>query len=289
MFIGRVRNCTTVVVALGVMFCSRSVLAIAPYGSFTGESKIDPGVMQIDEPSYLGTPLQKDFSLIDNRGRTFTLGEMFGKPLLLLFSYYGCGGSCPVMNRELKEVIGDLERFKIGEDFRVLTVSFDTLDSPESMNKFVSELGISKEWENTAWRHAILENSNTDIDRLTNSVGYKSFWSPADDVFLHPNAVLFVTPEGRVARYLYGTAMNVKEVELALIDADWGRIANSSNVIDILSGVCFSYNFAEGKYTLNISLFAGVAALLFGITLIVLAASIFYRKRVLFQRRMSNV
>jgi protein SCO1/2 len=259
--------------------------AVAPYGSFTGESTIHPGVMQIDEVGYLGSPIRKDYELVDVAGEEFVFGELLGKPLILLLSYYGCGGSCPTINRTLLQAIENLERFQLGKDFAVLTVSFDKQDSIETMSKFVADVEIPAEMRD-GWRHAILKHKESDVDQLTSSVGYKYFWSKADKVFLHPNVLIFLTPEGRVARYLYGDSVDGKEMELALIDADWGRISNSSNVIDMLTGVCYSYNFAEGKYTLNYSLVIGASSLLFGVTLIVSSALIFRKK---YMRRLSDV
>ncbi|MCP4980268.1 MAG: SCO family protein [Gammaproteobacteria bacterium] len=259
------------------MFCSQAALAVAPYGSFTGESNIDPGVMQIDEPSYLGAPIRKDLAMVDSNGDSFVLGEMLGKPVILLFSYYGCGGSCPIMNTLLKQALADIDRFELGKDFSVLTVSFDRHDTTESMRTFVDENELSS-LDSSGWRHAVLQNKKADLETLTSSVGYKFFWSRADEVFLHPNALIFLTPQGRVARYLYGTSLAADNIEKALIDADWGRISNSSNVIDILTGVCYSYNFKEGKYTFNLSLVAGLAALLFGLSLIGLSTLIYRHK-----------
>ncbi len=259
------------------MLCIQSASAIAPYGSFSGESNIDPEVMQIDEPSYLGAPIRKDFAMIDNEGKSFVLGEMLGKPMILLFSYYGCGGSCPIMNTLLKQALDKIDRFKLGTDFNVLTISFDQHDNANTMRTFVNENKLSQHSAN-GWRHALLQNKETDLEQLTSSVGYKFFWSRADEVFLHPNALIFLTPQGRVARYLYGTSIAPDNIEKALIDADWGRISNSSNVIDILTGVCYSYNFKEGKYSFNLSLVAGLAALIFGLSLIGLSTLIYRHK-----------
>ncbi len=259
------------------MIWPQTALAIAPYGSFSGESNIDPGVMQIDEPSYLGAPIRKDLAMVDSDGNSFVMGDMLGKPVILLFSYYSCGGSCPIMNNLLKQALSKTDRFKLGKDFRILTVSFDKYDTPETMNTFVGEIDLSAS-DSSGWRHALLQHKETDLDTLTSSVGYKFFWSRADEVFLHPNALIFLTPQGRVARYLYGTSIAPENIEKALIDADWGRISNSSNVIEILTGVCYSYNFKEGKYTFNLSLVAGLAALIFGLSLIGLSALIYRNK-----------
>ncbi len=267
-----------VVLGYMAMIWPQTVTAVPPYGSFSGESNINPEVMQIDEPSYLGAPVPKDLAMIDSEGNRFVLGDMLNKPVILLFSYYGCGGSCPIMNSLLKKALEKVDRFKLGIDFSVLTVSFDKHDTAETLQAFIEQNELT-ELTTNGWRHAMLQNSQTDLEVLTSSVGYKFFWSRADEVFLHPNALVFLTPQGRVARYLYGTSMVPETIEKALIDADWGRIANSSNVIDILTGVCYSYNFKEGKYTINISLFAGLAALMFGLSLIVLSGLI-YRKKI---------
>jgi protein SCO1/2 len=255
-----------------------SVFAAPPYGAFAPESTIDPRLMQIDESKHLGSRLEKDYTFVDVDGRAFALDEMIGKPLILLLSYYGCDGTCPILNTNLKKVLSKIDRFKIGEDYKVLTVSFDKHDSQETLRHFIKKSEIPMNMRK-GWRHAILKNKETDIDRLTTSVGYNYFWSRADQVFLHPNVLILFTPEGRVARYLYGTAIDKDTLELALIDADWNRIANSTDVINMLTGVCYSYNFEEGKYTFNYSLFIGLGSLFFGVSLLVFSIVIFRLKR----------
>ena len=109
-------------------------------------------------------------------------------------------------------------------------------------------------------------------------MGFNYFWSDAANAFVHPNVLIFLTPEGRVARYIYGTRMDTRTIELALIDADWKRISNSSAVFDMLSGACFSYNYAEGKYQVNYSLAAGIGSLVLGLTLLGLGSWAYHRK-----------
>ena len=264
----------TLLVATCAAIGTNSAFAVAPYSGLATESTIDPKVVQIDETKYLGSALARDYVLIDTQGREFTLGDMMGRPLILVLSYYSCNGLCPTLNMNLDSVLGEVDRFEIGKDYEVLTVSFDKHDTPESARHFVEAVGIAEDIRE-GWRLAVLKHRETDIERLTSSVGFKYFWSRADRVFLHPNVLIFLTPEGRVARYLHGTAINKKELELALIDADWDRIADSTNVIDMLFGVCYSYNFKEGKYTLDYSIVIGVASLLLGISLVVSSFFVF--------------
>lgn len=242
-----------------------------------GESAPDPKIMQIDEVRHLGALVPRDLLLVDAEGHETRLGDLLGRPVILLFSYYSCDGTCPVMNRLLYTELPKVERFRIGHDYRVLTVSFDKADTPQAAAEFVRKMGIPVELR-TGWYHAVAKNADTDLPTLAASVGFRYFWSNADKTFLHPNVLIFLTPEGRVARYLYGTKLDARAIRLALIDADWGRIAERASVIDMLTGVCFSYNYSEGRYQPNYPLLIGLGSLLFGITLMGLGAFAFRRR-----------
>ena len=240
------------------------------------ESTIDPSVVSIDEQKYLGTPIAKDFVLIDENGHEFTLGEAMGEPLILLFSYYTCDGVCETLNKHLATRLAEMEAASPGREYRALTISFDRNDDLASLKHFVGMLDIP-EYLKDRWKVSVLKNGD-DIKRLTDSVGVRYFWSYRDRVFVHPNAFIFVTPKGRIARYLHGAAFNARDMELALIDADWEKISNAKRVIDILAAACFSYNFKEGRYTFNYPLVIGVASLLAGILMVVIAFTV-TRKR----------
>jgi len=159
----------------------------------------------------------------------------------------------------------------------VLTVSFDGRDTAETTRAFLDKAGIPDALR-PGWRHAVLRDPGKDIKALTASLGFNFFWSRADQTFLHPNVLVFLTPDGRVARYLYGTRLDAGDIEKALIEADWNRIANSSNVFDMLTGVCYSYSYAEGRYHFNYSLLVGLGSMLLGLSIIGLGAFV-YKKR----------
>lgn len=244
-------------------------------------SSVDPQILQIDEPRYLGNQLRGDTRLVDENGQAFTLSEWMGKPLILLLSYYGCDGTCPTMNANLAGVLKQVRRFRLGSDYRVLTVSFDRRDTSRTAAAFLGKSRAVPDNMREGWRHAVLsaDGAATGANDFAGSVGFRFFWSDADKMFLHPNVLIFLTPEGRVARYIYGTRMDAKTVELALIDADWNRIANSTAVFDILTGACYSYNYADGTYRLNYSLLIGVASWVFGILLMVGGAWLYRRRK----------
>lgn len=257
-----------------------AAVVFAPTASAVSEptrnSVADGSVMQIDEPRFLGNRLIGTTVLTDTEGRDFQVAALLGKPVILLLSYYGCDGTCPTMNSELAKVLEKVDRFQLGKDYRVLTVSFDQRDTPGTAQDFLAKTGGVPERMKTGWRHAVVKGGA--VEKFAGEVGFRFFWSDAARAFLHPNVLVFLTPEGRVARYIYGTRMDAKTVELALTDADWERISNSTAVFDMLTGACFSYNYAEGRYQVNYSLLAGVGSLLLGLTLMLSGAWLYRRK-----------
>ncbi|MCL4183658.1 MAG: SCO family protein [Burkholderiaceae bacterium] len=244
------------------------------------DSRIDPPIVKIDESTYLGQALDAGTQFLDERGRPFTLADLLGKPVILVFSYFGCDGTCPAINQNLAGALERIGRFRPGLDYRVLTVSFDRQDDVEDAGRFARATLTGKTAASGGWRFAVLRDPAADSpQKLARSVGFRFFWSRVDKTFLHPNVLVFLTPEGRVARYLYGTGMQPRDLELALIEADWGRIsASASAIFDLITGACFSYNYSEGRYQPNYALFAGLGSLAFGVGLIAVGL-IAYRRQ----------
>ena len=266
--------------ALGLTLAAGSAQAIGkPPGA--DRSTIDPAVMKIDESRYLGQKIGGATALLDEQGRPFKVADLLGKPVILVLSYYGCDGACPTLNQNLAEALQGMDRFKAGRDYRVLTVSFDRQDAPATAAQFVTKLRTLAPSLLEGWRFAVLQDRSDEqsTERFAGEVGFRFFWSRIDKTFLHPNTVIFLTPEGRVARYLYGTRLDPRTVELALIDADWGRISESAGaVFDMVTGACFSYNYSEGRYQPNYALLTGIGSLIFGLTLMAIGL-VSYRRR----------
>jgi protein SCO1/2 len=256
-----------------------AVIIFSPQSGFAGygttpETTLDTSILKIDEETYLGARIKQDTVLIDEDGNEFTMGEMLGVPIILLLSYYNCDGYCPTVNTNLLDTLKKT-KFQAGKDYQVITVSFDKNDTIETAKKFSVGLDMDDEMRK-GWRVAILKNKE-EIESFAGSLGYKFFWSYRDQIFLHPGVYIFASPKARVVRYLYASNVSEKDMELAIVDA-YGNKISKSKTIDLLISVCYSYNYEEGKYTVNYPIFISIASLLFGIFSVVLSLFI-YRKR----------
>jgi len=249
-----------------VLAMSISTVAYAAYGKVTENSDVDPTVVKIKESDFLGVMVEKDYRLIDQFGSEFSFQDLLGKPTILAMSYYRCDGACSVLNRNLWNTLQETTQWQIGKDFNVVTISFDPHDTPVTLKKFMRVAGFGDGLPN-GWRMTTMKDPK-DIMKLTGSMGYKFFWSPRDAIFLHPNVYIMLSPKGRVTRYLYGANISGKDMDISLTKAI-GEKLSPANVINFIVGSCYSYNYKDGKYSINYPLFIAAGALIFGLMLII--------------------
>lgn len=259
---------------LAILIAAGARTVYAKYGTIA-DSVLDPSIMRINEEEHIGTRLNGEFTLLDKNGREFKINELSGRPLILVFSYYSCDGACPNINAQLRGTLSEISGLKPGSDYSVLTLSFDRNDDINSLSMFSDMTGINGSRDDY-WKLAVMKNRD-DIAAITRSAGYKFFWSPPDRTFLHSNAYIFLSPDLRIVRYMYGAPLDSKDVSLAITEAAFNR-STKSKVIDLLKMACYSYNYKEGRYTLNYSLFVGAGSFILGGGLIAMPI-IYYRRR----------
>ncbi len=229
------------------------------------DSDLDPEILRMDESEFLGVKLGDRFEFVDDYGSLFTMRDLRGKSRILLLSYFTCDGACPAINMELGDLLKEVEklgRVKIGKDYEVLTVSFDKNDDATSGKHFREMLNLPEEMEKH-WTIATFRKPE-EIKQLTSKIGYRFFWSPADRMFYHPNAFVFLSPEGRIVRVMHNLKISARDMELALIDTNFNRL-QPSEIVAMAISFCYSYNYKEGKYGLNYPLFFAVGSLFLGV------------------------
>jgi protein SCO1 len=268
-------------VLLGLLMLSGMLLGVMPVVAEynrTPESDINPEIFVIDEPAVLGTKIDRSVALVDENGKDFLLGDMLGQPLIIVLSYYTCDGSCSVINSDLANLLKDVDLLRMGEDFKVLTLSFDKEDTIETLVEFRNHLEFDG-LTNDNWVFANFKNEE-DIKTLTERFGYSYFWSPMDRIFFHPGTFLVFTPKGRLARVLYSLNASSDDVELAVLEAREGKFDfKPKDLINYAISLCYSYNYKEGQYTYNIPMFVAIGALTVGISLFSGSALVFRRRR----------
>ena len=229
----------------------------------------------IDQKLNDSVPL--DLAFRDEAGETVKLGQFFGdKPVVLSLVYYNCPMLCTQvlngMERSLKDVPMD-----IGKQFSVVTVSIDPTERPALASaKRALYTGLYGRPGATQGWH-FLTGDEPQIKQLANGVGFRYAYDPASKQFAHASAIMILTPQGKISRYLYGIQYATRDLRLGLVEASEGKIGTP---VDQILLFCYHYDAATGKYSLLISRVlkaAGIfTVLVIGIGIFLLARSQHY-------------
>lgn len=192
-------------------------------------------------------PLELTFR--DEDGKVVRVGDYFdGRlPALVTLNYSNCPQLCSVQLQTLTDGLRTVA-LTPGEDFRILTVSIDPEERPE-IAKRTKGLYIERLMrpEAAAGWH-FLTGTKDHIDAFCAAVGFTYNWVPEREEYAHPPAVIVVTPEGRIARYLPSLAdYTPANLKYSLVEASAGAIGDLTDQI-FLS--CFYYDPQSRSYVL---------------------------------------
>ncbi len=217
--------------------------------STDSSSAIKPEEVGIDEK--LGQVIPLDLVLRDEDGKDVTIRSLIDRPTILTLNYFRCAGICSPQLNGVADTINRTDA-QIGKQFRVLTVSFDERDTPEiaarKRSNYLQE--VKRPIAPTDWR--FLTGDATTTKKLADAVGFKFKAIGAD--FVHPGALMFLSPKGMVTRYMYGVTYVPADWEMAVQEASRGEVQPTINK---WLKFCFSYDPAGRKYALNVTRVAG--------------------------------
>ena len=210
----------------------------------------------IDQRLNEQAPLDTVFK--DEQGREVRLGDYFkGKPVVLSLVYYSCPMLC---NQVLNGMLSSFRQinFNIGEQYEVVTVSFDSRETPElaAQKKQTYIKAYNRSGSENGWH--FLTGDDANIKRLTDAVGFHFKWDERTNQFAHASGIMLLTPEGKLARYFYGIEYPSRDMRLGLVEASQNKIGTP---VDALMLYCYHYDPATGKYgavVMNIMRAAGV-------------------------------
>jgi protein SCO1/2 len=209
-----------------------------------------PGVLQeIGWDQKLGERVPLELVFRDESGRPVKLGDYFGtKPVVLSLVYYQCPMLCTLNLNGLAAALEVLS-FVPGQEFEVVTVSFDPKEGPVlAAAKKKAYLSRYKRSEAQKGWH-FLTGDAAAIGALTRAVGFRYVWDAPTKQFAHPAGLLVATPEGRISHYLFGIEYSPKDLRLALVDAAGGRVGSA---VDQALLYCYQYDPQSGRFSASI-------------------------------------
>lgn len=211
----------------------------------------------------LGSQIPLDLNFIDEDGKIVFLKNIVDKPTIFLFVYYECPGICTPLMSEVASIVNSIN-LAPGKDFQIVSLSFDfNEDYKLAARKKSNYLNIIKgEFPKYAWR--FLTGDSTNIYSLTNSVGF--MFKKEKDEFIHSGALIFVSPNGKITRYIPGTQFLPFDVKMAVLEASEGKV--TPTIAKILK-FCYKYDPEGKKYALNITRISGTGIIFFAIVFVI--------------------
>jgi protein SCO1/2 len=245
----------TLVVALGA-WCS-GTLAGAPhdgYGAASGRDFDEAAALKISQAA-IGRTLNGDYRFVGSDGRSVTLAELRGKPLVVSLVYTSCYHVCPTITQTVANTV-KIARAALGEaSFNVVTVGFDSaVDTPERMRLYRRERGLGGD----NWRFLAADAAT--MQALAKDIGFIYFRSPKG--FDHLAQTTIVDAGGKVYRQVYGESFATPTLVEPLKDLVFGRKASTRNWDGWINGVklfCTVYDPTTGRYKFDYSLFVAIA------------------------------
>ena len=211
-----------------------------------------------------------DLPFRNHDGDPVELAEFFDgeRPVILALGYEECPNLCTLVHEGMIDSLEEIS-LRLGEDFRVLSVSIDP-DEPlqltrSSRQRYLQMYGGVE--DGRGWHSLVGKKKN--IDQLADSVGFSYAYDEKKDQYAHPGVLIVLTPEGRISRYFYGVSYPPDDLKLGLLDASEGGVGSP---VDKVLMRCFQYDPKTGTYSVAIMRVVRVAG---GATVALLALGIF--------------
>lgn len=221
---------------------------------------------------HLDQYIRDDIQLIDKDSSFVNLKSLIDKPTVFAFIYYNCPGLCSPLLGGLAEVI-DRTDMTLGEDYQVITISFNPDDYPSLGQKKKANYvnGMKKPIDEEQW--IWLTGDSLNIEKITNNLGFKFIKEGKE--YIHAAAIMVVSPNGKITRYLHGTYFLPFDLKMSVVEAS--KEVSGPTINKVLE-FCFSYDPEGKRYVFNITKISGTIIL--GAALILFAFLVLKRKKV---------
>lgn len=222
---------------------------------------VDPEVGIVE---HLNDTIPLHLKFVNENSDTVTLGEIVDKPTIFSFVYFDCPGLCSPLLEGVGEVIKRTDLI-LGKDYQVVTISFNFRDTPEKAKAKKQTFTERYAKDHKEGWHFLTSDSVT-LFKVTNAFGYKVKAVGLD--FVHPSAIIAVSPHGKITRYLYGINYLPLDFKMALIEAQNEEARPAGQKVLLY---CFAYDPEGKRYVLDVLKISGTlmvfVLILFGIWL----------------------
>jgi len=234
------------------------------------QQQIPPAYANVGVDEHLNSELPMDLWFYNEKAQKVRLGDYFnsGRPVVLQLGYLQCPMLCDQVSRGLVESAKQIS-LDIGKDYDFIFVSIDPTDAADEAQIKADNYATAYGRPGSASGFHFLVGAEDQIKPLADAVGFR--YQPANNgQFAHPAVAMIVTPEGKIARYLYGLTFPPQTLRLSLVEASHEKIGSS---IDKILLICLCFDPVTGKYAVMAQNLMRVGGVL---TMLILGGAIFW-------------
>ena len=229
---------------------------------------------QVGVTEHLDGQVPRELEFVDSQGKPVALGQFFDgrRPLLLTLNYSNCPMLCSLQLNGLFQGMKGM-KWDIGREFEMITVSIDPLETSERASMTKQKYLKLYRRPGAGEGYHFLTGREENIRKLAEAVGFRYMYVPQTRQYAHAAVTMVLTPDGRVARYLYGVQYDPQTLRLSLLEASEGKIGSTTDRILLF---CFHYDAQQGRYGLAAFRLVQVGG---GLTVVILGSAIWILRR----------
>lgn len=210
----------------------------------------------------LGQKVDLNLSFVGEGGKLHHLGDYFasGRPVILNLVYYKCPMLCNLTLNAQVSVLKELA-WSPGKEFDVVTISIDPTETSEMAQEKKSAYMSNFDRPVSGGWHFLVDYQGN-VKKLAEQVGFRYNYDAVQKQYAHSAAIMVLTPQGMVSRYLYGIKFKERDLRLALTEAAQDKFGMSFEKLLLM---CYHYDPSAKSYVLmatNVMRLGGVLVVL---------------------------
>ncbi|MEO5923777.1 MAG: SCO family protein [Bryobacteraceae bacterium] len=247
---------------MNLLRTSRNLVALAVLGSTClqaqSSSMYNPGYIESELPANqkpnqlqgvgidekLNQQVDLDLTFIAEDGYPHKLREYFYKdrPVILNLVYYDCPQLCTLILNAQVQVMRELE-WTPGNQYEVVTISIDPREAFDKARQKKAMYLSTYDRPAPGWH--FLTDDHGNAARLAKQVGFNYRYDERIEQYAHPAAIMVLTPQGKMARYLYGITYKARDLRFAIAEASENRATMAVEKVLLL---CYMYDPKASRY-----------------------------------------
>ena len=201
----------------------------------------------------LAARVPTDLTFVNERGREVSFGSLVNgeRPTVVAFVYHTCPMLCSLVLDGLADAVARTDGVELGPDYQVLAVSVDPSDTPARADSVKARYARLNDLGDLDAFHlwTLAPGHEQDVETLADAVGFEYAFDVRTGEYAHNAALILLSPEGKVTRYLYGIDHQPFDFRLAVVESGEGTVGST---LDKFLITCFEYDEDAQSYSLAI-------------------------------------